>query len=58
MNAGSLGYICRRHARETLRAWRLREVNQAAGILVDLRRRVGKRLDWYQRDKPVRKVKQ
>ena len=38
-----------------MRAWRAREAKQAAGILADLRRRVNKRLDWYQRDKPVRK---
>lgn len=47
--------VCRRHARETLRAWRAREVKAAAGVLADLRRRLAKRLNWYQRDKPTRK---
>lgn len=47
--------VVRRHAKETMRAWRAQEASAEAGRLRDLRRRVENRLDWYQRDKPVRK---
>jgi hypothetical protein len=48
----------RRHARETMRAWRAQEAKAAEGRLRDLKRRVDNRLDWYQRDKPARKERE
>jgi len=44
-----------RHAREMMRAWRAQEARAAEGRLRDLKRRLEKRLDWYQRDKPTGK---
>ena len=38
-----------------MREWRAKEAKAAEGRLRDLKRRLEKRLDWYQRDKPVRK---
>jgi len=38
-----------------MREWRAKEAKAAEGRLRDLKRRLEKRLDWYQRDKPTRK---
>jgi hypothetical protein len=46
--------VVRRHARETMRAWRAQEAKAAEGRLRDLKRRLDNRLDWYQRNKPVK----